>query len=143
MMRRALLLVSMTVILAGCGEQTADTRAAATTAAATTTITTSAAASAAASAGPGTACGRVGKLPVVVTAGSVDCGTALKVAAAYSAAIDAGADPTSTDPAVPQGQGLFATILGWDCSWPMAPGRSHADSPLACTHGSAALRIGS
>lgn len=73
--------------------------------------------------------------PVVVLKGSVNCAEALAVARDYLAAIHRGE---------PEGQGLFATIRGWDCAWPYVPGRSHAGSYLECTDptGDNSVRIG-
>ncbi|UEA60042.1 hypothetical protein LK459_03935 [Gordonia otitidis] len=73
--------------------------------------------------------------PVVVIKGSVNCAEALAVARDYLAAIHRGE---------PEGQGLFATIRGWDCALPYVPGRSHADSYLQCTDptGGNSVRIG-
>ncbi|MGV9796235.1 hypothetical protein [Gordonia sp. NPDC003422] len=73
--------------------------------------------------------------PVVVLKGSVNCAEALAVARDYLAAIQRGE---------PEGQGMFATIRGWDCAWPYVPGRSHAESYLECTDptGDNSVRIG-
>lgn len=73
--------------------------------------------------------------PVVVLEGRVNCAEALAVARDYLAAIQRGE---------PEGQGLFATIRGWDCVWPYVPGRSHADYYLKCTDptGDNSIRIG-
>lgn len=79
-------------------------------------------------AGVGEECGTissksVGSLPVVVLVGQVDCAEALAIADAYL-----------NDPAVvKQGQGQFADVGGWACSWPYVVGRSHADSYLQCS----------
>lgn len=65
----------------------------------------------------------VGSLPVAVLVGQVDCAEALAVADKYV-----------NDPAVvKQGQGHFADVDGWSCSWPYVDGRSHADSYLKCS----------
>jgi len=83
----------------------------------------------AARAGAGTRCGTIilsttgAKTPVIVLRGQVACPTAKRVAEAYSGAIKAGKA---------QGQGLYATVQGWTCSWPYVTGRSHADSYLMC-----------
>ena len=73
--------------------------------------------------------------PVVVLKGSVNCAAALAVARDYLAAIQRGE---------PEGQGQFATIRGWGCTWPYVPGRSHADSSRECTEptGDNSVRIG-
>lgn len=73
--------------------------------------------------------------PVVVLQGQVDCSEALSVARDYLAAIKAGEA---------EGQGLFLTVQGWECSWPYVEGRSHAESYLKCVDpsGTNAIRIG-
>ncbi|GAA1481572.1 hypothetical protein GCM10009624_20120 [Gordonia sinesedis] len=73
--------------------------------------------------------------PVVVLEGSVNCTEALVVVREYLAAIQRGEA---------EGQGLFATIRGWDCVWPYVPGRTHAESYRKCTDptGKNSVRIG-
>jgi len=83
----------------------------------------------AALAGAGTKCGAIvlsttgATTPVIVLRGQVACPTAKRVAEGYSTAISAGKA---------QGQGLYATVQGWNCSWPYVAGRSHANSYLMC-----------
>lgn len=76
----------------------------------------------------GESCGEVGNRiggssPVIVLKGEVDCDVALRVADRYM-----------NDPTVDaQGQGRFAIVDGWNCSWPYVEGRSHAESYLHCS----------
>lgn len=74
----------------------------------------------------GTICGYVpaetGEQPVIVLNGPLDCATAMTVSQKYFASIGQA-----------QGQGLFLTINGWECQWPIVAGRSRADSYYTCT----------
>lgn len=85
----------------------------------------------------GTICGYVpaetGEQPVIVLNGPLDCATAMTVSQKYFASIGQA-----------QGQGLFLTVDGWECQWPIVAGRSRADSYYTCTAPDqvAAVRIG-
>ena len=85
----------------------------------------------------GTTCGTVVDVPgrtqpVVVLNGDVDCATAMRVADRYL-----------HDPSVQKsGSSGQATVDGWQCSAPVLPGRSRADSYLECDLGGNGFRIG-
>lgn len=74
----------------------------------------------------GTLCGYVpavtGEQPVIVLNGPLDCATAMTVSQKYFDSIGQA-----------QGQGLFLTVDGWACQWPIVDGRSRADSYYTCT----------
>ncbi|MBT2269641.1 hypothetical protein J7E74_32130 [Rhodococcus erythropolis] len=61
--------------------------------------------------------------PVIVLTGSIQCPTALAVSERY----------LNDASVVIEGQGRFATIDGWHCTWPYVDGRSHAESYFRCT----------
>ena len=60
--------------------------------------------------------------PVIIIAGTPSCPTALSISDRY----------LNDRTVAAQGQGRFAVIDGWNCSWPYLPDRSHADSYLQC-----------
>jgi hypothetical protein len=86
---------------------------------------------------PGTLCGHVQNsmgmsLPVIVLNGDPDCSAAVGVAQDYV-----------TGPRPADGGTLqLQTVRGWQCSVPLLPGRSHADSYLECDGGGGAVKIG-
>lgn len=85
----------------------------------------------------GTLCGYApavaGEQPVIVLNGPVDCATAMTVSQKYFATINQA-----------QGRGLFLTVDGLTCQWPIVPGRTRADSYYTCTAPDevAAIQIG-
>ena len=60
--------------------------------------------------------------PVIIIAGTPSCPAALSISDRY----------LNDRTVAAQGQGRFAVIDGWNCSWPYLPDRSHADSYLQC-----------
>ena len=60
--------------------------------------------------------------PVIIIAGTPSCPAALNISDRY----------LNDRTVAAQGQGRFAVIDGWNCSWPYLPDRSHADSYLQC-----------
>ncbi|MDT2009826.1 hypothetical protein FXW78_49990 [Rhodococcus opacus] len=60
--------------------------------------------------------------PVIIIAGTPSCPAALSISDRY----------VNDRTVAAQGQGRFAAIDGWNCSWPYLPDRSHADSYLQC-----------
>ena len=60
--------------------------------------------------------------PVIIIAGTPSCPAALSISDRY----------LNDHTVAAQGQGRFAVIDGWNCSWPYLPDRSHADSYLQC-----------
>ncbi|WP_197001620.1 hypothetical protein [Longispora fulva] len=81
-------------------------------------------------------CGSTAKgSPVTLVKGAAECSLIVDIANRYQAAIGRGEAA---------GQGLFASVADWSCSWPYVAGRSHADSYLTCVRESdgAELRIG-
>ncbi|MFD7011034.1 hypothetical protein [Rhodococcus jostii] len=60
--------------------------------------------------------------PVIIIAGTPSCRVALSISDRY----------LNDRTVAAQGQGRFAVIDGWNCSWPYRPDRSHADSYLQC-----------
>jgi len=86
---------------------------------------------------PGTLCGHVETrqgvaLPVIVLNGNPDCMTAVQVASDYLTR------PRPTDLGTLQ----LMNINGWQCSVPLLPGRSHADSYLECDQSGDSFKIG-
>ncbi|AWK76886.1 hypothetical protein CBI38_36525 (plasmid) [Rhodococcus oxybenzonivorans] len=71
--------------------------------------------------------------PVIIIAGTPSCPAALSISDRY----------LNDRTVAAQGQGRFAVIDGWNCSWPYLPDRSHADSYLQCVDSTGnAVKIG-
>jgi hypothetical protein len=86
---------------------------------------------------PGTLCGHVENrqgvaLPVIVLNGNPDCMTAVQVASDYLTG------PRPADLGTLQ----LMNVNGWQCSVPLLPGRSHADSYMECDQGGNGFKIG-